>query len=49
MPVSIEEPILTPQTAEKFIDENTIGALLGRPRLLAPVLADMLSCSSWQI
>ena len=25
MPVSVGQPILTPETAEKFIDENTIG------------------------
>ena len=25
VPVSIEQPILTPENAEKFIDENTIG------------------------
>ena len=25
MPVSVEQPILTTETAEKFIDENTIG------------------------
>ena len=28
VPVSVEQPILTPENAEKFIDENTIGRQL---------------------